>query len=77
MVSSVASHSSSSMGVNTPAALRPATLRLALALAALVAVVAFAARAQAQSSIQDAFQRGRTYDSRNVSGASAQTTFGF
>jgi hypothetical protein len=39
-----------------PAALRPATLRAGLTLAVVVALAAFAARAQAQSSSQNAFQ---------------------
>lgn len=39
-----------------PAALRPATLRAGLTLAVVVALAAFAARAQAQTSSQNAFQ---------------------
>jgi hypothetical protein len=44
------------MAVNAPAALRPAVLRAGLTLAVVAAVSAFAARAQAQSSSQSAFQ---------------------
>jgi hypothetical protein len=46
----------STMAESTPAALRPAVLRAGLALAVVAAVTAFAARAQAQSSSQNAFQ---------------------
>jgi hypothetical protein len=54
--SQMSRNSSTSQAANGPAALRPEILRAGLALAVVAALAAFAARAQAQSPSQSAFQ---------------------